>query len=234
MQHNTTIATITLARNVAEERHIIAAIELLKGYPVIAADGGSRPRFIDGLHELGAQIICPRGRGLVAQVKSSLQAALDASDAPWILYTEPDKAPFFEKPLRTFLAKCQEQRAALYLAARDQRSFSTFPEGQRRAEGFVNDSAGVILGKKADYCYGPMLLSRATAEVALDAPEDLGWGWRFWLFGRASRKKGKLMAVELPLRCPPHQRKENTRSDQIYRIKQARQNLDGLFLGLEA
>ena len=97
LMEEATIATITLARTVAEERGIIAALSALEGRPVIAADGGSPPRFIAKLHKLGAQIVCPKGKGLVAQAKASLRAALDASDAPRILYTEPDKKPFFLK-----------------------------------------------------------------------------------------------------------------------------------------
>jgi hypothetical protein len=229
----TTIATITLARNASEERVILAAMGALKGRPIIAADGGSRPRFIDGLHKLGAQIVCPKGKGLVAQVKAALRAALDASDVPLILYTEPDKQPFFEKQLIAFLEKCAKQRRAdLCFAARDKKSFKTFPEGQQRTERFVNESAGLLLGKEADYCYGPILLSRAAAALAVDAPEHLGWGWRFWLAGRAAKAGLKQCVVELPLPCPAQQRRENSRKDQIYRIKQARQNLEGLLMGL--
>lgn len=60
-----TIATITLARNPQEERTIPEALAELKGFSIITADGGSRPRFIAALHKLGLQIICPRQKGLV-------------------------------------------------------------------------------------------------------------------------------------------------------------------------
>ena len=111
-------------------------------------------------------------------------AALDASDVPMVLYTEPDKQPFFEKQLLPFLEKCGKQRRAdLCFASRDKKSFQTFPEGQQRTERFLNESAGLLLVKETDYCYGPILLSRAAAGLALDAPDHLGWGWRFWLAG---------------------------------------------------
>ena len=227
----TTIATITWARSRAEERVLLGALGELKGYSIIAAEGGSRPRFIDGLHKLGVQIVCPKPAGLVLQVKATLRAALDASDAPSILYTEPDKGLFFEKQLGPFLRQARQQKADLCFAARDAKSFRTFPEGQGRAERFVNESAALLTGKQWDYCYGPILLSRAAAQRALEAPDHLGWGWRFWLLGRIITAKRKAANIELPLPCPVEQREENTRKDQIYRIKQSRQNLEGLLLG---
>jgi hypothetical protein len=227
-----TIATITLARNPTEEKIILQGLAALKGFSVITADGGSRPRFIAGLHKLGVQIICPKGKGLVAQVKATLRAALDASDSPAILYTEPDKLPFFTGPLRNFLERSGKS-VPITFASRDSRSFATFPEGQRRAENFMNESTAVLVGQKLDYCYGPILLSRGAAKLALGSPDHLGWGWRFWLLGRATRHKLKFAAMQLPLPCPKEQRGENSRQDQIYRIKQLRQNLEGLFLGLE-
>jgi hypothetical protein len=228
------IATITLARNPAEERLIVRSLSALKQYPVITADGGSRPRFVSELHKLEIQIVCPQKKGLVLQVKASLRAALDASDNPLILYTEPDKLPFFHGPIETFIARVKKGApAALSFASRDSQSFATFPQGQQRVESFMNESTAVILGTKADYCYGPLLLSRAAARLVQEAPEHLGWGWRFWLLGRIARKKLKFKAIDLPAPCPAEQRKENSREDQIYRMKQLRQNLEGLFLGLE-
>jgi len=231
-----TIATITLARNTAEERAIIDALSRLKSYSLVSADGGSRLRFIASLHKLGAQILCPKEKGLVAQVKATLRGALDASDTPHILYTEPDKLPFFESALPSFIKRAAIQpKTAMLFASRNARAFATFPKGQRRSEEFMNQATSIVLGKngKADYCYGPILLSRAAATLALDAPDHLGWGWRFWLLGRAAQKKLKFATVQLPVPCPKEQRNENTRKDQIYRLRQLRQNLEGLFLGLE-
>lgn len=95
----------------------------------------------------------------------------------------------------------------------------------------MNLASEILLRSEADYCYGPILLNRAAAALALAAPENLGWGWRFWLLGRAAHQKWKFGAIELPVPCPKDQRNENSRENQLYRIKQLRQNLDGLFLG---
>jgi hypothetical protein len=227
-----TVATVTLARNAAEEKLIVGALGALKAYPVITADGGSRPRLISSLHKLGVQIVCPKRKGLVCQVKASLRAALDASHNPFVLYTEPDKILFFNKNLETFLAHATKEHAHIVLASRNTRSFNTFPAGQLQSETFMNDATAVALGQTGDYCYGPMLLTRAAAESALDSPENLGWGWRFWLLGRSHLKKQRFRFVESSLPCPKDQRKENMREDQLYRFKQLKQNLEGLFLGL--
>jgi hypothetical protein len=228
-----TIATITLGRSATEEKAMLKALAALDGFAVITADGGSRPSFVDGLHKLGIQIISRPQKGLVAQVKASFRAALDASDDPFILYTEPDKLPFFEKPVRTFLTRARATPGvSILFAARNRASFQTFPEGQRKAEKFMNETTVRLLGSGSDYCYGPILLSRAAAELALEAPEHLGWGWRFWLLGRAVKERQKFADIKLALPCAKAQRGENTRKDQIYRLQQLRQNIEGLLLGL--
>ncbi|HTG44476.1 MAG TPA: hypothetical protein VK633_08085 [Verrucomicrobiae bacterium] len=234
--HSVAVGTITWARSPAEEKTILRALGMLAtlGLPVITADAGSRPSFIAALHKLRIQIICPREKGLVPQVKASLRAALDASDAPFVLYTEPDKHPFFAEALHGFLRKAQAQPSSgLVFASRNPASFATFPSGQRKAEQMMNDAAALVARKAGDYCYGPILLSRAAASLAQEAPDHLGWGWRFWLLGKAVREKIKITTVKLSAACPREQRHENTREDQIFRLKQLKQNLEGLFLGSE-
>src|SRR5204863_107260 len=83
------------------------------------------------------------------------------------------------------------------------------------------------IGTKGDYCYGPFLMTTDSAKVVLDAPDHLGWGWRFFLFGRIHKTGMHIQHVRRSLPCPRSQRRE-TKPDRIYRLKQLRQNLEGL------
>ncbi len=212
------LVTITLARTAQEERTLIDSLKRLQtgSLPLIAADGGSSYRFIQTLRDLGFAVTTPKSRGLVHQVNAGLKLALKNPQTTFILYTEPDKYPFFGTPLSKF-------------ASRDNKSFCTFPKGQQWTEAFMNQAARLAFGGRArDYCYGPLLFSRRAAEFALEAPPDLGWGWRFWAIARAYSERLGLQHVELNAPCPSEQRHEDTRADRMYRLRQLRQNLHAL------
>ena len=200
------------------------------GRPLIIADGGSGKSFVKQLLNISSSIAVANEKGLVPQVKAGLAAALQQfQDKPFLLYTEPDKYPFFGGPLMKFVARVQKSpKLGVALAARDERSFRTFPEGQHWSETFMNGVAELSLGLKTDYCYGPLLLSRRAAELALDAPPDLGWGWRFYAMARAKQAGLQLKAETMHLPCPTEQRNEDRRADRLYRVKQLRQNLAAL------
>ncbi len=228
------VATITLARTRTEERTLLHSLEKLSalGLPLVIADGGSSKRFVKSLLNLTSHVVAPTEKGLVHQVKSSLATALrQFPDETAILYTEPDKYPFFETRLLEFIAAVPNSKhLGVAAAARNEKSFRTFPEGQQRAEAFMNEAFSWILGKKGDYCYGPLLLSRGAAEIALDSPTDLGWGWRFWTMRRAHASGFRIVTLEQHLPCPMKQRGEDSRKDRIYRLKQLKQNLEAVTL----
>ncbi|HEX7859244.1 MAG TPA: hypothetical protein VF773_02835 [Verrucomicrobiae bacterium] len=230
------VATITLARNNAEERSLSTALRKLAAcnLPIIAADGGSSAQFANELKQTGISVIKPRIKGLVPQVKTSLAAALEGFPDRFILYTEPDKYPFFEGPLLKFVQLAKASRSfGVTIAARDKRSFKTFPKGQQWAEMFMNQAAEFAFNNNTateppDYCYGPLLLSPAAAKLALDSPDDIGWGWRFFTMARTKQSSLTLRSIPLNLPCPKEQRGEDSRADRFYRIKQLRQNLAAL------
>src|SRR5687767_4306205 len=99
--HKVVVATITFARNSQEEHILSKALRALvsSNLPIIATDGGSSAHFVDELKQTGISVMKPRKKGLVPQVKTSLAAALKRFPDHYILYTEPDKHPFFEGPL---------------------------------------------------------------------------------------------------------------------------------------
>jgi hypothetical protein len=226
------LVTITLARTQQEERTLIKSLKLLQTQrlPVIAADGGSSQRFVQSLHNLGFNVTTPRKPGLVYQVHAGLNQALRDQQTTAILYTEPDKYPFFGQPLSQFLKTVRTgNNFGVAIAARDTKSFRTFPKGQQWTESFMNQAARLAFGDPLrDYCYGPLLLSRRAAEIALDSPPDLGWGWRFWTMARAHSEHLNLQVVQLNVPCPKEQRREDARTDRLYRLKQLRQNVEAI------
>lgn len=227
------IATITLTRGALEEQLLRESLRRLAGLgmPVVAADGGSRAEFLEFLRNLGMRVVRPRKPGLIPQVQLSLATAARELRRPYLLYTEPDKVAFFGDPLLKFVGTVRAgKRFGMALAARDPWSFATFPEWQRFTETTINRIAADVTGQEADYCYGPLLFPASEAERIRQVPEDLGWGWRFFLLGQLSREKRKITALELRAPCPEDQRAEG-KADRLYRTKQLRQNINGLSLG---
>src|SRR4051812_23391904 len=93
----TSVATISLARDADEERVLRAALRQLAsaGVPVTVADGGSTPDFVSFVAALpGVRLASPLERGLVPQIKASLSGASEL-DRRFVLYTESDKLSFF-------------------------------------------------------------------------------------------------------------------------------------------
>ena len=230
--HRVAFVTITLARTPQEERTLIKSVKLLQTQqlPVIAADGGSSQRFVQSLHDLGFTVTTPKKRGLVHQIQAGLKRALRDQQVTAILYTEPDKYPFFGAPLSQFLKTARTSNDfGVAIAGRNPKSFRTFPKGQQWTESFMNQAARIAFGGPlGDYGYGPLLLSRRAAEIALDSPPDLGWGWRFWTMAKSHASDLKLQVVPLNVPCPREQRGEDSRTDRLYRLKQLRQNLQAL------
>ena len=228
------VVTITLARSREDEKALLRSLEKLAatGLPLVIADGGSERQFVKQLLAFTNYVVVPDGKGLVPQVKSGIAATLHQfADKAAILYTEPDKYLFFEGRLLEFITAVRAtKRFGVAVAARSEKSFRTFPKGQYEAESFMNEAFSWVVGAKGDYCYGPLLLARRGAEMALDAPNDLGWGWRFWTMRRAHAAGLQLSIVEQNLPCPKEQRREDSLKDRLYRLKQLRQNLEAISL----
>lgn len=90
-------ATMTWARDAAEERLLRESLPLLAGLgaPVFVTDGGSGEEFARFLRSLPGVEVCAHGeRGPWAQAGRSLRAA-HGSGRRFILYTESDKLEFF-------------------------------------------------------------------------------------------------------------------------------------------
>lgn len=232
------VATMTLARDEAEELTILRAFHHLArpGRRIVATDGGSRKPFLREMARLpGVTLLEPGfGRGLLAQVQTSL-SVVQALSAPLLLYTEPDKGEFFAERLDAFLeaATPKLDEAGVVLAGRDAASFATYPAIQQVVEREVNDACALATGQAGDYCYGPFLLRRELLPHVLAVPEDVGWGWRPYLFARAHRLGLGVHIVHAGHPCPDAQRVDDD-AERAHRGRQLDQNLHGLRLATMA
>lgn len=224
------VATMTLAKDGGDERVLLDALQrlALDRWRVVVADGGSREPFVQAIASLPAfAVVAPRAPGLVGQVKGSIAAAC-ALDTPFILYSEPDKFEFFDEHVADFVAAAPDAAdVGVVLAARSPESFDTFPPLQRETEGTFNRLCAEIVGESTDYLYGPFLMRRELAASVDAAPDDIGWGWRPFVFAAARRRGYRIVSIAGDYPCPPEQRSED-HAERIHRIRQLRQNLDGV------
>ena len=227
------VATITWARTAAEEALLRRSLQALAGigWPVAVADAGTNSAFAEFLDSLPSfSVTTPSERGLVAQVKASVTLAATFA-TPFVLYSEPDKQPFFDEGLRNFVRRAGETRdggeLGVALAARSAGSFETYPPMQRYTEGVINDLCGAFVGRKGDYSYGPFIMSRALLPRIAMLPNELGWGWRHAVFHAAHRAGLRVEHVIDDYPCPPDQRVEDD-AERTHRLRQLSDNIRGL------
>ncbi len=222
---------MTLARDAGDEASLRDALARLAavGLPVIVADGGSSEPFVDFLRAQRSFTVLTGARGLVAQVQASIGAAW-SSGASRILYTEPDKATFFERQLDGFVdAALAAGDAGIVLASRSARAYATFPAIQQYTEGVVNALIARAAGIDGDYCYGPFVVNRTVADYVNGVDARAGWGWRPHLFVVAHRLGHALRHVVGDFECPAGQRRLD---ETVHRIRQLAQNAEGIASGL--
>lgn len=228
------IVTMTLVRDPSEEpllrRSILALARF--GLPVFVSDGGSGRAFTSFLTAVpNVHAAAPAGTGLVAQVRASLASAI-RTGARFVFYTEPDKEEFFESSLTSFLERfTADADAGVMLAGRSSRALETYPPIQQFTEGTINDLCRRFFDIAGDYSYGPFVLHSDVARYAHRASDDLGWGWRHFIFAIAHRLGHPLVHVAGDHLCPEDQSVEDDR-ERLHRIRQLAQNVRGLEAGL--
>jgi hypothetical protein len=231
------VATLTWARDAAEERLLRESLTLLAGLgaPVFVTDGGSGGAFADFIRALpNFRVHEAAAPGVWPQARTSIRAAADATDARFILYTEPDKREFFRDGLKGFISEApSDDGVGVVLAYRSAESFATFPAFQQQTETAINRCCAEVLGVEADFTYGPFLLNRALVPRLTRAADSIGWGWRPYAFGTARALGLRVLHVEGHLPCPPEQR-EDGKAERLYRVKQLGQNVQGLLASLDA
>jgi len=225
------LVTMTWARTSSDEellwRSLSTAATL--GLPIAIADRNGRPEFVERVSRLPRTSVVRAGaEGLVPQMTAAFDAA--AVFAPETLfYSEPDKQLFFAGAAARLLERARLfGKPAVFVAARSDASFETFPPMQRYTEAIVNHLCRDLVGAAGDYCYGPFLMPRRLlSNVAL--PPSLGWGWRLAVF-RAARRDGlPIVHVADDLPCPVEQRSEDD-AERAHRLRQLSENLLGLIM----
>lgn len=226
------IATITWARNDKEEQLLRESLQQLAQLhiPVFIADGGSNESFLEFLKSFPHfTVLTAMAKGVWAQAKTSLLAAYNTT-ASFIFYTEPDKRDFFVNFLPELLDKAAvDEKTGVLLASRSATGFASFPLFQQMTETTINRCCAEVMGKSVDYTYGPFLLNRNLVLYISQVQEDIGWGWRPYLFGVAHRLGYAIEAFEKDLLCPPEQQDDN-KGERLYRMRQLSQNIQGLVL----
>jgi hypothetical protein len=229
------IATICWARNEEEEEQLRTSLHLLSqlNIPVFITDGGSGDSFKEFVQSLAnITLLEATGKGVQAQARNSVKAAY-ASDTSLILYTEPDKAAFFQTGLPLLLDGFQPARDfGIQLAARSAAGFASFPPFQQMTETTINNCCTEVTGKPLDYTYGPFLLKRELVPFLDHLKEDVGWGWRPYLFILAHRSGLSVKASVSDFYCPPDQREDDA-GERIYRMRQLEQNIRGIVLATQ-
>lgn len=227
-----TVATITLARNEAEEQTLTKALtELARhGLRIVAADGGSRPSFVQFLNGLqNVRVLHGVTGGVWPQAKAAVQAAALAG-GEWIVYTEPDKEAFFRSGLPALLREARiGESTGVVMASRSAEGFATFPAFQQMTETAINNCCAEVTGLRADHCYGPFLFAKQLTASLSTVNEDIGWGWRPYTFVSAHRSGLSVSAYENDFFCPEDQRDDDA-GERLYRMKQLEQNIRGIVL----
>lgn len=221
------IATMTLVRDQEEEDLLRESLTILASFdiPVYITDGGSPAHFIEFLKSFPSFHLSPApAKGLMAQVSNSMRSAYN-SGKDFILYTEPDKK-FFFRMLDEFLQHAGKDDA-IFIASRSENGFNSYPAFQRRSETAINFCCAEITGSELDFTYGPFLLHRDIAAYLDLAEEDLGWGWRTYMFGIPKRLGRTIAEYRGEFLCPPEQRADSA-AERVYRIKQLEQSVRGI------
>jgi hypothetical protein len=222
------VATMTRVRTADEGQLILGALTQLTktSLPVVVCDRDSPLWFHARLAQLqGVTSVAPQGDGLVGQIIPSMQRAIE-THRPYILYTEPDKEAFFVRSLRPFLEGV-EPSDGITLVARSAAAFATFPRFQQFAERAASECCAEVIGTKTDYFYGPFVIANHAARLIGGARAELGWGWRPFMFARASHEGYRVSAIEGNFCCPSDQYDENDKTKQ-YRMQQLMENVRGL------
>jgi hypothetical protein len=227
------VATITRVRGRDDERTVRQSLRTLvaTGIPVAASDGGSPSRFVDWLRRLPNLTLAQRGDSLARQVQASVAEAY-RTGRPFILYTEPDKGDFFDAGFADFVERASTADSiGIQLAARSKSALTTFPPFQRMAEASASELCRRTIGADIDYFYGPFLFRRELARLVVSTSDDLGWGWRPFLFVTASRLGHRVVGIRGDYECPRDQRSEKDR-DKEHRLRQFTDNVRGLLDGV--
>ena len=147
-KNDVSIATMIWARDKQERQLLGVSLSRLAELeiPVFVTDGGSGTEFINFLEQFSHFTIFQAQKpGVLSQIRQSIQAASE-SNPKFILYTEPDKAEFFESRLSRFISEAaSDDNIGVVTASRTLESFATFPEFQQYTEADINRCCAEVI-----------------------------------------------------------------------------------------
>ena len=113
------------------------------------------------------------------------------------------------------------------VASRSERSFETFPPIQLHAERLINHLCGELIGTHGNYSYGPFLMNRALVPMISVLGQEVGWGWRPFIFLTAHLRGKRVLRVVDDYSCPLDQIDEG-KVERAHPLRQLSQNILGL------
>ncbi len=226
------IATITWARDDSEEALLRTSLQQLATLqlPVYITDGGSNQGFLDFLKGFPNFVVSEaKAKGLWPQAKSSLLQAYQSGSA-FILYTEPDKEDFFKTGLLRMLEQVEvDKQSGIITASRSSAGFASYPAFQQMTETTINNCCYEITGHRIDFTYGPFLLNSQLIPYMERVEHNMGWGWRPYAFGIATRLGYRIETFTGEFFCPPGQQEDNPK-ERLYRMRQLSESIEGIIL----
>jgi hypothetical protein len=230
------IATITWARNEDEVSLLQSSLTQLSEFnvPIFVTDAGSTMNFTEFLLDCKNINLHPEPvKGVWPQTNVSLTAAY-RSGSEFVLYTEPDKLQFFSTHLQSLINRIEvKNKTGVVLYSRTTNAFNSFPAFQQMTETAINNCCAELLGNNTDYTYGLFILRREIIPVLSQLPENIGWGWRPFAFNLCKRLRYDVECMEGDFFCP-HEQTEDHPQERVYRMKQLKENIEGLVLSTTA
>jgi len=180
--HDLAIAAPMLIRN-KEEAHIV--IETISAwstlsYPIVVVDAGSRQEYIEKIRNLPSIEIYQTNRPFSTQIQLALYKASLLSDT--VFFCQSDKLEFAKNTIVSMIDhyKTLPQKSVL-IAARNKKSFSTYPLFQQQQETFLNETVAKFTQKSGDYLTGPKIFPSDVMKYLPHIKGEIGWGVEIFL-----------------------------------------------------
>lgn len=143
------------------------------GLPVISADAGSSPRYIEAARERGAMIFKASGKTLGAQRREAIARAQQLHPL-CIVYSEIEKLPLIAE-VPHIVEPILSGKAEMVVPRRQ--SLESYPSLQQRSEHIMNSHWQMLTGIPLDVSFGPRAWHASLSPLFLSYTGDYGDLW---------------------------------------------------------